>query len=393
MSTASTVEREMLALINQERTSRGLDPLQLERRLNDSSEDHSSWMLDTDRFSHTGEGGSSATQRMQAAGFDLSGSWRTGENIAWQSERGAPGISDDVAQLHQNLMNSPGHRANILNPDFKYIGIGIEEGDMRGFDAVMVTQNFAATQGEVVLDTGGTAPPVAPPVEEVVEPEEEVTNPIEPEVPETDVTEIEEPADETPVAETPETEEPVEETPDTDVTETEEPADETPEMDMTETEDPETPETDVTEGEDPEPETPETDITEVEEPQMPDSDVVDVDEPETPDTSVTDVEDLEPETPEIVVDNGAPGADCFDVQAFLAGIEAFVNALQAHFDQFEWAPVQQADITSEMDDIDLMVDTDIADDIIETVETTVEDMNDDMCGMFVFEMNCGFDWA
>ncbi len=335
MSTASTVEREMLALINQERTSRGLDPLQLERRLNDSSEDHSSWMLDTDRFSHTGEGGSSATQRMQAAGFDLSGSWRTGENIAWQSERGAPGISDDVAQLHQNLMNSPGHRANILNPDFKYIGIGIEEGDMRGFDAVMVTQNFAATQGEVVLDTGGTAPPVAPPVEEVVEPEEEVTKPIEPEVPETD----------------------------------------------------------VTEGEDPEPETPETDITEVEEPQMPDSDVVDVDEPETPDTGVTDVEDLEPETPEIVVDDGAPGADCFDVQAFLAGIEAVVNALQAHFDQFEWAPVQQADITSEMDDIDLMADTDIADDIIETVETTVEDMNDDMCGMFVFEMNCGFDWA
>ncbi len=395
MSTASTVEREMLALINQERTSRGLDPLELERNLNESSEDHSTWMLDTDRFSHTGQGGSSATQRMQAAGFDLSGSWRTGENIAWQSERGAPGISDDVAQLHQNLMNSPGHRANILNPEFKYIGIGIEEGDMQGFDAVMVTQNFAATQGEIDLDNGGTTPPVTPPVEEVAEPEEEVTTPTEPEVPDTDVTETDEPVDETPVAEVPETEEPAEETPDEDVTETEEPTDETPDTDVTETEGPadETPDTDVTETDDPVEETPETDVTETEEPETPDTDVTEVEdpEPEVPDTDVTEVE--EPELPEVVVDNGAPGADCFDVQAFLAGIEAFVNALQAHFDQFDWSPVQQADTTPEMDDFDLVFDTDVADDMIETVETTVEDMNDDMCGMFVFEMNCGFDWG
>ncbi len=408
MSTASTVEREMLALINQERTSRGLNPLELERNLNESSEDHSTWMLDTDRFSHTGQGGSSATQRMQAAGFDLSGSWRTGENIAWQSERGAPGISDDVAQLHQNLMNSPGHRANILNPDFKYIGIGIEEGDMRGFDAVMVTQNFAATQGDVDLDNGGTTPPA----EEVVEPEEEVTTPIEPEVPESDVTETEEPVDETPVADVPETEEPAEETPEEDVTETEEPTDETPDTDVTETEEPadETPDTDVTETEDPVEETPDTDVTETEDPveETPEEDVTETEEPETPDTDVTDVEDPkpeepvtdvveveepEPETPEVVVDNGAPGADCFDVEAFLAGIQAFVNALQAHLDQFEWSPVQQADTTPEMDDFDLVFDTDVADDMIETVETTVEDMNDDMCGMFVFEMNCGFDWG
>ena len=54
MSTASTFELEMLALINEERTSRGLQPLQLETRLNESSEDHSAWMLDTDVFSHTG---------------------------------------------------------------------------------------------------------------------------------------------------------------------------------------------------------------------------------------------------------------------------------------------------------------------------------------------------
>ncbi len=410
MSTASTVEREMLALINQERTSRGLEPLQLETRLNDSSEDHSSWMLDTDRFSHTGQGGSSATQRMQQAGFDLSGSWRTGENIAWQSERGEPGISDDVAQLHQNLMNSPGHRANILNPDFRYIGIGIETGDMQGYDAVMVTQNFAATQGDVVLDNGGTTPPVTPPTDEVAEPEEEVTPPPAPEVPDTDVTETEEPADETPDTDVTETEEPADETPDTDVTETEEPADETPDTDVTETEEPadETPDTDVTETEEPADETPDTDVTETEEPadETPDTDVTETEEPadetpdtdvtetEEPDTDVTEVEEPKPETPDVdVVDNGEPGADCFDVQAFLAEIESFVNALQARFDQFDWSPVERADTTPEMDDFDLVFDNDAADEVVDTVSNVVEDVNDDFCNVFVFEMNCGFDFG
>ncbi|WP_243470759.1 CAP domain-containing protein [Ruegeria denitrificans] len=146
----------MLALINEERTSRGLQPLKLERQLNDSAEDHSEWMLQTDTFSHTGQGGSSATQRMRDAGFDFTGSWRSGENIAWQSERGPAGASDDVVQLHQSLMNSPGHRANILNPDFEYIGIGIEEGNFNGWDAVIVTQNFATTSAPVLLDTGGS---------------------------------------------------------------------------------------------------------------------------------------------------------------------------------------------------------------------------------------------
>ncbi|MBE1285634.1 MAG: hypothetical protein GJ676_20145 [Rhodobacteraceae bacterium] len=159
MSHASPFELQMLALINEERSSRGVNPLQLELRLNDSSEDHSNWMLRRDVFSHTGQGGSSAGDRMEDAGFQFSGNWTWGENIAWQSERGAPGIQDDVINLHQSLMNSPGHRANILNPDFKVIGIGIETGDYNGWDAVMVTQNFARTSAPLKLDAGGTTDP------------------------------------------------------------------------------------------------------------------------------------------------------------------------------------------------------------------------------------------
>ncbi|CUH49258.1 CAP domain-containing protein [Ruegeria atlantica] len=154
MSQASTLEREMLNLINAERASRGLDPVQLELRLNASAEEHSQWMLESGSFSHTGEGGSSATQRMRDAGFVLSGPWSTAENIAWQSQRGDPGFSDDVVDLHNALMNIPDHRANILNPNLAYIGIGIEIGSFGGTPAVIATQNFARTTASVQLDTG-----------------------------------------------------------------------------------------------------------------------------------------------------------------------------------------------------------------------------------------------
>ncbi|MGR3463467.1 CAP domain-containing protein [Limimaricola sp.] len=162
MSIANTLERQMLDLVNDERTERGLSPLSLERNLNTSSEDHSSWMLQSDTFSHTGANGSSATDRMRDADFTFSGSWASGENLAWQSERGAPGLADDVIDLHESLMNSPGHRANILNPNFEVIGIGIEQGDFKGWDTVMVTQNFARTGAAVDLDEGASEPAPAP---------------------------------------------------------------------------------------------------------------------------------------------------------------------------------------------------------------------------------------
>ncbi len=113
---------------------------------------------------------------MREADFTFSGSWASGENVAYQSERGASGFFDDVANLHDALMNSSGHRANILNSNFDYVGIGIEYGDYKGYDVVMITQNFAKTSASVTLDNGQTAPAVvaapiviAPPPEPEVE--------------------------------------------------------------------------------------------------------------------------------------------------------------------------------------------------------------------------------
>ena len=75
MSRANTFERQMLDLINEERANAGLSALRLNVLLNDASEDHSQWMIDTDRFSHTGAGGSSAGDRMESAAYPFEGNW------------------------------------------------------------------------------------------------------------------------------------------------------------------------------------------------------------------------------------------------------------------------------------------------------------------------------
>lgn len=109
----------------------------------DAARGHSQWMLDTDIFSHTGAGGSSPTARMQAAGYTLSGSWSTGENIAWAGTSGSVNLATYTQRLHDNLFNSAGHRANMLNAGFREAGIGELAGDMRGYNAAIVTENFA----------------------------------------------------------------------------------------------------------------------------------------------------------------------------------------------------------------------------------------------------------
>jgi uncharacterized protein YkwD len=152
MSQASALEQEMLALVNAERAKVGVDPLTFDDNLNSSAENHSGWMLENDIFNHTGVDGTNPQDRAEDAGYVFEGTYAVGENIGWQSTRGEPGLSDDIIEVHEGLMNSPSHRAAILNPLFTEIGIGIEDGDFfidgREWDSVMVTQNFGTTEAE-----------------------------------------------------------------------------------------------------------------------------------------------------------------------------------------------------------------------------------------------------
>ena len=143
MSQVNAYEQYMLELINAERAKVGAQPLASDGDLNESAETHSAWMISTDTFSHTGAGGSNPGARMEAAGYKFSGSYGWAENIAWMSTRSPAGLQNEVEQLHTNLMNSSGHRANILNDSYREIGVGLEVGQYRTYEGAFVTQNFA----------------------------------------------------------------------------------------------------------------------------------------------------------------------------------------------------------------------------------------------------------
>ena len=120
-------EQQMLDLVNKERTSRGLAALKVNATLTQVARAHSRDMINRSYFSHNNPDGKTPFDRMKAAGV----TYRTaGENIA-----GAP----STQTAHTNLMNSSGHRANILNSNFTEVGIGIIDGGRYG---KMFTQNF-----------------------------------------------------------------------------------------------------------------------------------------------------------------------------------------------------------------------------------------------------------
>jgi hypothetical protein len=118
-------------------------PLAMHPQLIGAARGHSQWMLDNNVFSHTGEGGSSAQQRMQAAGYPFSGTWTSGENLAWAGTSGSLDPIEYTLSHHDNLFLSSGHRVNLMNGNFEEIGIGIYEGPFDGFNALVTTQNFA----------------------------------------------------------------------------------------------------------------------------------------------------------------------------------------------------------------------------------------------------------
>ena len=121
------LEAKMIDLVNQERTKRGLQPLKADPELTQLARNHSRDMFARGYFAHITPEGKSPFDRMNDANIQYS---TAGENLA---------LAHSLSIAHNGLMNSPGHRANILNPAFGRIGIGILDG---GFYGLMVSQEF-----------------------------------------------------------------------------------------------------------------------------------------------------------------------------------------------------------------------------------------------------------
>jgi uncharacterized protein YkwD len=114
-----------LCLINAQRTSRGLQPLHDDGRLRAAAEDYSRQMVRHDFFAHVSAvDGSTFASRVRASHY-LRGarSWRIGENLAW----GSGSYATPRATIRA-WMRSPGHRANVLTPGFREVGLGIVAG-------------------------------------------------------------------------------------------------------------------------------------------------------------------------------------------------------------------------------------------------------------------------
>lgn len=121
LSIDNQAEKDMFKLVNKERTERGIKPLKFAAgSLQEVARLHARDMFERGYFSHYNPEGESPFDRMEKAGVSFVAA---GENLA---------LAPTVILAHQGLMNSPGHRANILSPDFGTIGIGVVDGGIYG---------------------------------------------------------------------------------------------------------------------------------------------------------------------------------------------------------------------------------------------------------------------
>lgn len=131
---SSSEAEAILALVNHERTSRGLHPLRLEVRLNAAAQKHTIEQAALGDIYHVSSNGTGPGDRMAAAGYTFS-SW--GENVA------AGQISPE--EVMTAWMKSPGHCRNILNPGYTELGVGFLE--TSNSYRTWWTQNFARARG------------------------------------------------------------------------------------------------------------------------------------------------------------------------------------------------------------------------------------------------------
>jgi cysteine-rich secretory family protein len=123
----SAMERQLFDLVNHEREKAGLSKFEWSDKLAQAALAHSRLLDQHQELSHQFAGEAPLQQRVGATGLRFNS---VAENVAEAPE---------VVTAHTGLMNSPGHRANILNPDYSAIGIAI----MRDEGELFVTEDFA----------------------------------------------------------------------------------------------------------------------------------------------------------------------------------------------------------------------------------------------------------
>ena len=123
----SSAEQQLLTLANQSRRESGAPPLALDPGLSQAARIHAQAMVDARSLSHQFTGEPSLPQRLAATASLLLD--QEGENVA---------LDYDAEHGHEHLMLSPPHRANLLNPAYNVVGLGV----VRSGDRLYIVQDF-----------------------------------------------------------------------------------------------------------------------------------------------------------------------------------------------------------------------------------------------------------
>ncbi len=123
----AVAEPRLMELLNQARTAAGVRPVLPDEQLEAIARSHSEDMVSHNFFAHVSPKSGSPADRARRAELLVS---QFGENL---------GLGGTPEEIHEGLMGSPGHRMNLLIPDYTHVGIAVEEGD----SGLVATFNFA----------------------------------------------------------------------------------------------------------------------------------------------------------------------------------------------------------------------------------------------------------
>ena len=133
-----SLEIAMVAFINKDRAKYNIKPLKAHTKLTQVARIHSSNMAQKDTVVHELPGCPKLGERIKKAGLKT---LTQGENVA---------SDDSIEGAQENLMNSPGHRQALLDPDYTHVGVGI----IKKNNNLYITQNFASFIPEVASYRG-----------------------------------------------------------------------------------------------------------------------------------------------------------------------------------------------------------------------------------------------
>lgn len=116
---ASALENAVVRQINLIRVDRGLRPLTPSRHLTRAAATHSRAMLEGGFFAHTTPDGLSFAERVKRF-YPVKGTWTVGENLAMFGR-----VAPSARAVVQAWLDSPDHKANLLEPSFRELGLGV----------------------------------------------------------------------------------------------------------------------------------------------------------------------------------------------------------------------------------------------------------------------------